>query len=266
MARSPSTPAKSMSEPAWPRPFARRQPKNWNPGRPFTVLEGDTALVPDHGGTGGSSGIPRGAADIRKVAATAHLALLDLGAKQLNRPASELTIEGGEVTHPGGQRMAVAALVAGKRLNLKGRSQGSAENHPAYTVVGKPILRSDVLASAPGSIHVCRIRLPGMLHGRVVRPPSVGAKLISVEESSIRDIPDVRVVRIESFLGVVFERRMGGRARREGTQGHSGATGRVCRAAKGFEHLSAAGARGSGSRRWRKKVTSTRASPQPRHS
>src|SRR5580658_8553766 len=56
----------------------------------FTVIEGDTALTPDHGGTGGSSGIPRGAADIRRVAATARQALLDLGAKKLNLPASEL--------------------------------------------------------------------------------------------------------------------------------------------------------------------------------
>src|ERR1700734_2000005 len=50
----------------------------------FTVIEGDTALVPDHGGTGGSSGIPRGAADIRRAAATARFALLDMASKQLN--------------------------------------------------------------------------------------------------------------------------------------------------------------------------------------
>src|ERR1700730_3910674 len=63
----------------------------------FTVIEGDTALTPNHGGTGGSSGVPRGAADIRRVAATARQALLDLGARQLNRPASELTITEGQV-------------------------------------------------------------------------------------------------------------------------------------------------------------------------
>jgi len=55
----------------------------------FTVVEGDTALTPDHGGTGGSSGIPRGAADIRRAAATARQALLDLASNQLNRPTSE---------------------------------------------------------------------------------------------------------------------------------------------------------------------------------
>src|SRR5579862_2347743 len=69
----------------------------------FTVIEGDTALTPDHGGTGGSSGIPRGAADIRRVAATARQALLDLASKRLNRPASELIIADGSIVHAGGQ-------------------------------------------------------------------------------------------------------------------------------------------------------------------
>src|SRR5262249_48861271 len=52
-------------------------------------------------------------------------------------------------------------------------------------------------------VYVSDLRLPGMLHGRVIRPPAMGAKLISVDESSLRSIPDVRVVRIQDFLGVV---------------------------------------------------------------
>src|SRR5258708_18939745 len=65
---------------------AFRQPAAEELGIPverFTVIEGDTATTPNHGGTGGSSGIPRGAADIRRAAATARLALIDLAAKQL---------------------------------------------------------------------------------------------------------------------------------------------------------------------------------------
>ena len=54
----------------------------------ITVVEGDTATTPDHGGTGGSSGVPRGGADIRRVAATARRALLEMGARQLKRPAN----------------------------------------------------------------------------------------------------------------------------------------------------------------------------------
>jgi hypothetical protein len=125
----------------------------------FTVIEGDTALTPDHGGTGGSSGIPRGAADIRRVAATAHQALLDLGAKQLNLPASELTIAGGDVTHSSGRRATVASLIGDKRLGLKVNPNAPLKNPSAYTVVGKPILRADV----PGK---CTAKHPYLLHAQ----------------------------------------------------------------------------------------------------
>ena len=86
----------------------------------FSVVEGDTAVSPDHGGTGGSSGIPRGGADIRRAAATARRALLEMGAKQLNRPASELAIAGAEVRPAsGGDGVSIARLIGGKRFNLK---------------------------------------------------------------------------------------------------------------------------------------------------
>jgi nicotinate dehydrogenase subunit B len=170
----------------------------------FTVIEGDTTLVPDHGGTGGSSGIPRGAADIRRAAATAHRALLDLGAKQLNRPASELAIIAGDVVHSSGQRVSIASLIGDKRFALKLDPKAPLKNPSTYTVVGKPILRADVPGKCTAKHpYLQDFTLPGMLHGRVVRPPTIGAKLLSVDESSIRAIPDVRVIRIESFLGVV---------------------------------------------------------------
>ena len=170
----------------------------------FTVIEGDTALTPDHGGTGGSSGIPRGAADIRRAAATARQALLDLGAKQLNQPVSELTIAGGEISHSNGQKITVASLVAGKRLGVKVNANAPLKNPSTYTTVGKPILRADVPAKCTAKHPWLQdLTLPGMLHGRVVRPPAIGAKLISVDENSIRALPGVRVIRIESFLGVV---------------------------------------------------------------
>jgi CO/xanthine dehydrogenase Mo-binding subunit len=170
----------------------------------FTVIEGDTALTPDHGGTGGSSGIPRGAADIRRVAATARQALLDLGAKQLNLPASELTIAGGDVIHSNGRRATVASLLGDRRLGLKVNPNAPLKNPSTYTVVGKPILRADVPGKCTAKHpYLQDLTLPGMLHGRVVRPPAIGAKLLSVDESSIRAIPDVRVIRIENFLGVV---------------------------------------------------------------
>jgi nicotinate dehydrogenase subunit B len=170
----------------------------------FAVIEGDTALTPDHGGTGGSSGIPRGAADIRRVAATARQALLDLGAKQLDRPSSELRIDAGDVIDSSGRRVTAASLIGDRRLGLKVNPNAPLKNPSTYTVVGKPILRADVPGKcAAKHPYLQDFTLPGMLHGRVVRPPSIGAKLLSIDESSIRAIPDVRVIRIEDFLGVV---------------------------------------------------------------
>lgn len=173
----------------------------------FTVIEGDTSVTPDHGGTGGSSGVPRGGADIRRAAATARKALLDLGAAALSRPASELTIADGVVGPPGaaaGQRVTLASLIGGKQFSLKVDPNAVLKSPATYTVVGKPILRTDVPAKATGRhVYVQDFTVPGMLHARVVRPPSPGARLLTIDQSSISGLPDVRVVRIENFLGVV---------------------------------------------------------------
>ncbi len=172
----------------------------------FKVVHGDTGTTPNSGGTGGSSGIPQGAAQIRRVAATARQALLDLGAKQLNRPAAELTIVDGIVKPRTGNApgVSVASLIGGKRFSMTVNPNVPLKDPATFTVVGKPVLREDVPAKCTGRhVYLQDFTLPGMLHGRVVRPPSLGAQLQSVDEASIRSIPDVRVVRIESFLGVV---------------------------------------------------------------
>ena len=171
----------------------------------FTVIEGDTATVPNHGGTGGSSGVPRGAADIRRAAATARQALLDLGAARLKLPASELTIAGGEVRPlKGGQGIAVATLIGDKRFSLSVNPSAKLKDPSTYTVVGKPILRTDLPSKATGShMYVQNFTVPGMLHARIVQPPAMGAALVSVDESSIHAIPDARVVKLESATAVV---------------------------------------------------------------
>jgi CO/xanthine dehydrogenase Mo-binding subunit len=171
----------------------------------FTVIEGDTAVTPDHGGTGGSSGIPRGAADIRRVAATAREAVLDLASKQLNRPASELTIVNGEVRNvTAGAGVTVATLFGGKRFSMKVNPKAALRDPATYTVVGRPILRTDVPGKCTGrNTYLQDFALPGMMHGRVIRPPAIGATLLMVDASSINHIPGARMVRIENFLGVV---------------------------------------------------------------
>ena len=171
----------------------------------IAMVEGDTALTPDHGGTGGSTGIPQGSVQVRQAAATARQAFLKLGAEQLKRPASELTIVDGQVRPvAGGEGVEIGKLVGGKRLSLKVDPKVPRQDPMHYTIVGKPLLRPDVPGKCTGKhVYVQDFSVPGMLHGRVIRPPAIGAGLLSVDESSIRSIPDVRVVRIQNFLGVV---------------------------------------------------------------
>src|SRR5215469_14960098 len=101
----------------------------------FTVIEGDTKTTPNHGGTGGSSGIPRGAADIRRAAATARQALVAMAAKQMNRPAAELKIEGGEVIDAAGQKVSVASLIGDRKFGLKLAPKAPLKDPASYTVV-----------------------------------------------------------------------------------------------------------------------------------
>jgi nicotinate dehydrogenase subunit B len=169
------------------------------------VIEGDTALVPNHGGTGGSTGVPRGAVDVRQAAATARQAILKLASEKLNQPASELTLADGMVrASSSGTGISIGSLIGDKRLSLEVDPKAPLKNPSQYTVVGKPILRPDVPAKCTGHhVYVQDFVVPGMLHARVIRPTGLGAKLVSVDESSIRSIPDVRVIRADSFLAVV---------------------------------------------------------------
>jgi nicotinate dehydrogenase subunit B len=171
----------------------------------ISVVEGDTALTPDQGGTGGSTGIPRGAVEVRQAAATARQAILKLGAEHLGRPVAELTLADGQVrSSTGGPGIGIGALVGGKRLALKVDPQAPLQDQTRYTVVGKPLLRPDVPGKCTGQhVYLQDFAVPGMLHGRVIRPPALGATLLAVDESSLAGIPDVRVVRIENFLAVV---------------------------------------------------------------
>ena len=171
----------------------------------IALVEGDTALTPDQGGTGGSTGIPRGAVEVRQAAATARQAFLKLGAEQLQRPARELTLADGQVRPmAGGSGVGIGTLIGGRHLSLKVDPKAPLKDPANYAIVGKPLPRPDVPGKCTGRhVYLQDFALPGMLHGRVIRPPAVGAKLLSVDEASIREIPDARVVRIESFLGVV---------------------------------------------------------------
>jgi len=174
----------------------------------ITVVDGDTARCPNTGGTGGSTGLTRGGTAVRQAAATARQALLGLAATRLKRPVADLTIVAGEVRPAAGGRgirgIGIGALVGGRRLALPVDAKAPLVPPSRYARVGQSPARPDVPAKCTGRYqYIQDFTVPGMLHGRVIRPPAIGATLVSVDEASLAQFPGVRVVRIESFLAVV---------------------------------------------------------------
>ena len=171
------------------------------------MIDGDTALTPDQGPTAGSSGIMRGGVQIRQAAATARQALIAVAATQMNVPIDSLDAIDGEIRPIGGGKgIAFQNLIGNQQFKLKIDSKAKLRNPNTYRYVGKGLPRPDVPAKVTGThVYMQDFSLPGMLHARVIRPQSVGSRIISVDESSIKRIGKARIVRIEDFLAVVAE-------------------------------------------------------------
>ncbi len=168
------------------------------------LIEGDSAQTPNQGPTAGSTGVMRGGVELRQAAATLREGLLALAAQRLNKPADSLTLNDGVVQSTDGARATVGELAGERPLNLKMNPKAPLKNPAQYTQVGHALPRPDIADKACGRhVYVHDFKLPGMLHGRVVRPPAVGAKVLAVDESSVAALPGVRVVRINDFVAVV---------------------------------------------------------------
>jgi CO/xanthine dehydrogenase Mo-binding subunit len=177
-----------------------------------SVIEGDTALTPDQGTSSGSNSIQLGGAQIRLAAATARRALLLEAAAALKRDVSELATADGVVTAKStGQSIKYGELIGDKAFALKVDKTTPTKSPAEFKLVGKSVARLDIPAKVTGEFtYMQDFRLPGMLHGRVVRPPAIGATLQSIDESSVRDIRDlVKVVRVGNFVGVVARTEWG---------------------------------------------------------
>jgi nicotinate dehydrogenase subunit B len=174
----------------------------------IAMIEGDTALTPNQGGTGGSYGIARGGSQLRRAAATARRGLVDLAAQRLGRPAGDLEVADGVVRGKDGTgSVSYGELIGDRALNLKVDQAAPLKSHERFRFIGKSLPRPDLPAKITGHHRYLQdLVLPNMLHARVVRPPAFGATLVSVDESSIAGIGGARVVRIQSFLAVVAER------------------------------------------------------------
>jgi nicotinate dehydrogenase subunit B len=174
----------------------------------IAMIEGDTALTPNQGGTGGSYGVARGGVQLRRAAATARQALVGMGAQRLGRPATDLDVADGVVrARDGGASVGYGDLIGDRTFNLKVDAAAPLKPHDRFRFIGRSLPRPDVPEKVTGHHRYLQdLALPGMLHARVIRPPALGATLQSVDESSIAGIKGARVVRIQSFLAVVAER------------------------------------------------------------
>ena len=177
----------------------------------ISLIEGDTALTPAQGKTWGSLTIQVGGIQIRQAAATARQALLQEAAKKLGVSASDLTVEQGTVRARSGKQVTYGELIGGRNFSLKVDKQAPLKDPAKYTIVGQSIPRYDIPPKITGQFtYVQDFKAPGMLHGRVVRPPAMGATLQSVDDNSVKDVPGlVKVVRQGNFLGVVAKSEWG---------------------------------------------------------
>lgn len=176
------------------------------------LVQCDTSITPDQGTTSGSRSTPTNfnERNLAQAAATAREALLNLAAARLGVPAGQLTVADGVVTSTGARaaRIGYGELVAGRKFNLP--LSATAKRKPAreWTILGRPVPRADMPAMATGTFeYVHNVKVPGMLHGAVVRPPSIGATLDAVDERSIAGLPGVvKVVVRGNFVGVVAQK------------------------------------------------------------
>src|SRR5215467_4806591 len=179
------------------------------PFEKITWIQGDTANTVDQAPTFGSQTIKRGGSQLRQ-AAEAKATLVSLAATRLGASVENLTVAQGIVSVRDAikKQVSYADLLGGNSFGTEVTGKIKPKNPGTYTVIGKPVPRVDIPARATGEhIYVQNFRLPGMFPGRVVRPSAVGAKLVSVDESSIRDVPGlVKVVVKGNFVGVVCER------------------------------------------------------------
>ncbi|HEY1756387.1 MAG TPA: molybdopterin cofactor-binding domain-containing protein [Bryobacteraceae bacterium] len=177
-----------------------------------TLIYCDTARTPDQAYTSGSQSHPVNFnhANLALAAATAREALLKMASQRLGAPVEQLTLAAGVIGWKGdaSKRVSYGELAGGKKWNLALDKNAQRKPSSEWTVLGKPVGRPDMAAMATGQFeYVHNVRLPGMLHGRVVRPPVVGATLLSVDEESVKGLPGlVKVVVKKNFVGVVAQK------------------------------------------------------------
>jgi nicotinate dehydrogenase subunit B len=181
---------------------------------------GDTSRTIEQGSTVGSRSIERAGPQVRQAAAAARQELLKLAAARLGTPVEKLNVVDGVVSVAGdnAKKISYGQLLGGKLFNTKITASGTgmemkvapevkAKDPKNYKIVGQSVKRLELPAKVTGEHdYIHDVRIPGMLHGRVVRPPVINTEPESIDRESIRGIPGiVMIVREGKFVGVIAE-------------------------------------------------------------
>jgi nicotinate dehydrogenase subunit B len=172
------------------------------------LITADTALTPNEGYTSGSHSMQDSGTAIMNAAGQVRALLLGEAAHRLNLSASELTTHNGEVRAPDGQSFTYGELVTGLSLDRPAQPGIPLKNPKNFSVMGYPVPRVDIPAKVTGGpAFIQDLRLPGMVHARVIRQPNYDAKLLSVDTGAVEKMPGViKIVRNGSYLAVIAER------------------------------------------------------------
>ena len=156
---------------------------------PFDRVEmvmGDTATTPDQWLTAGNLTIFQGGSELRRAAASARRALVERASPRLGVPVADLVVEDGVVRAKSNRERALRySELIGDGIKLEVDPKIELKKAPGYKVIGKSIPRVDIPAKVTGEFtYIHDVRLPGMLHARVIRPDDHGASIASVDDFS----------------------------------------------------------------------------------
>ena len=175
------------------------------------LIQCDTSVTPDQGTTSGSQSTPTNfnTRNLAQAAATAREALVGMAAQRLGVSADQLTIENGVVSAKDGRHVSYGGLIGGKHFDIAVSSTAKRRSTSEWKVLGKPVPSLDRVALMSGTFEfVHNVQVLGMVHGRVVRPPEIGATVGNVDEKSVQHVPGlIKVVVRNNFIGVVAEKQ-----------------------------------------------------------
>ncbi len=171
-----------------------------------------TGMTPDQGVTSGAQSHPQNFnhANLALAAATAREALLQMASKQWDVPVDRLTAGNGVVRHRDANDLSYGELIGGRKFNLSLNPAAKRKAPREWTILGNPVKRLDMPEMVTGRFeYVHNVRVPGMVHGRVVRPPTVGATVAaaSTKAPSAACPASSRSSSKKDFVGVVFEKQ-----------------------------------------------------------